>query len=1085
MLTLLLGTDWVANRQHIMEMIAQDVAQEKDGRILLVPELISHDSERRLCFCAGDTASRFAEVLSFTRLAERVSNASGHAICECMDNGGRVVAMAAAAQQMHSRLKAYAAVETQPEFLSGLLDAVDEFKRCCVTAKDLMIASSKAEGSLAQKLEELSVLLDAYDSLCARGKRDPRDQMTWLLEELEDGNFAQNRVFYIDGFPDFNRQQIAIIEHLIRRAENVFISLTCDEPGSRKLAFERAGQTALELMKVARKANVTLKIQQVVSENEALGYLHNRLFQGTIDKAIPKNNLCVYRTETVYDECLAAAENVLDLIANGARYRDINVVYSDMTTYRTTLEMVFDRCKIPLYLSGTDDILSTPVISSFLAAVDTAMGGFEQQDVLQYLKSIISPLSLDVCDMIENYAVIWNINGSHWLQDWTDHPDGLGQQDSVDSLCRLNKLNDARREAIEPLKNLRDHFRKATNIREQVSALHEFLEQIRLAVRLDALAQQMDRNGDFRTAQILNQLWDILLNSLDQLCDVLGRSSWDADSFTRLLRLLLSQYDVGTIPPVLDAVSVGSADDLRCQQARHLILLGASEGSLPGYGSLKGVLTDLERSSLREMGVPLNGGAIDRLQAEFAEIYGVFTGVSDSATVSCPGGQPSFVYNRLCQLAGGEVVNQEILGAALRDPIEASAYLARFDDHVAAKDLGIEAQYSAVQNKKHHILGTVDQENVQKLYGEKLRLSASQVDKLAECRMSYFLRYGLRTKELKPAAIDPAEFGTYVHAVLENTARKIKEMGGFSKVSLDATVQIAKDYSKLYMHERFRVLSSERIQYLFNRNTQELELIVKELWNELNKSKFQPADFEVAFGDGEAYGAISVSGHLMDAQLRGFVDRVDTYTVGDSKYFRVVDYKTGRKDFDYCDLFNGIGLQMLLYLFALEDNGASLVGENAIPAGVQYFPARVPLVSADGNLSDEEAATAREKLWKRKGLLLADEQVLQAMESEDAPNRMPYTVKKDGTISGDLANSQQFKTLKTYVFRLLGKLVDQVADGTIAANPYTRGSSHDACAFCPYSAVCHSLNIDGRRNYKTMTAERFWDEVYKEVSDHG
>lgn len=247
MLHLLLGTDWTANRDEVMKRIAADVAGRRGNRILMVPELISHETERRLCAAAGDTASRYAEVLSFTRLARRVADSMGSAAEECLDNGGRVVAMAAAAKNLSSRLKAYAAVETKPEFLTGLIDAVDEFKRCCISSADLSRAAGETEGSLAQKLEELSLLMESYDALCSRGKRDPRDQMTWLLEQMEQGDFAREHVFYIDGFPDFTRQHLAILEHLIQASPDVTVSLNCDREGSRLLAFEKAGDTASQL----------------------------------------------------------------------------------------------------------------------------------------------------------------------------------------------------------------------------------------------------------------------------------------------------------------------------------------------------------------------------------------------------------------------------------------------------------------------------------------------------------------------------------------------------------------------------------------------------------------------------------------------------------------------------------------------------------------------------------------------------------------------------------------------------------------------------------------------------------------------
>ena len=166
MLCLLLGKDWKALRKQVLSELADDVRQRKPGRVYMVPELVSHEAERALCAAAGDTASRYAEVLSFTRLCRSVSDAVGALDRECLDGGGRVVAMAAAARILSSRLKAYAALESKPEFLKELVDGVDEFKRCCITPEDLKRAAEKSEGAFAQKLEELGVSGTAHFTNC-------------------------------------------------------------------------------------------------------------------------------------------------------------------------------------------------------------------------------------------------------------------------------------------------------------------------------------------------------------------------------------------------------------------------------------------------------------------------------------------------------------------------------------------------------------------------------------------------------------------------------------------------------------------------------------------------------------------------------------------------------------------------------------------------------------------------------------------------------------------------------------------------------------------------------------------------------
>ena len=59
MLKLLLGRDWTANRTLVLSQIADDVKNGRGGRILMVPELISHDTERGLCAAAGAAMPRF------------------------------------------------------------------------------------------------------------------------------------------------------------------------------------------------------------------------------------------------------------------------------------------------------------------------------------------------------------------------------------------------------------------------------------------------------------------------------------------------------------------------------------------------------------------------------------------------------------------------------------------------------------------------------------------------------------------------------------------------------------------------------------------------------------------------------------------------------------------------------------------------------------------------------------------------------------------------------------------------------------------------------------------------------------------
>ena len=1084
MLRILLGKDWKVLREQVLSEIADDVRQRKPGRVYMVPELMSHEAERALCAAAGDTASRYAEVLSFTRLCRSVSDAVGTLDRECLDGGGRVVAMAAAARILSSRLKAYAALESKPEFLKELVDGVDEFKRCCITPEDLKRAAGKSEGAFAQKLEELGLLMEGYDGLCAQGKRDPRDRMTWLLEQLEDCDYAENHVFYIEGFPDFTRQNLAVLEHLMCFSPSVTVALNCDEPGTELLAFEKAGKTAQELIKIANRRGVNYKIQRMTQKPDLLAPIREKLFQGSLPKNIPAERLGVYQAADPWQETMAAAEQAAELIRSGCRCRDISLVVSDEALYAGLVGLIFKRMGIPVYRAGTEEILTKSVIVTVLSALEAVVSGFEQRSVLKYLRSSMSPLTADQCDKVENYAFVWRLRGKDWLSAWKSHPDGLAGKWEGDAQVRLEELNALRETTMGPLAKLNRGFASAQDLRGQVLALYAFLQDISLEEKLEIQAKEMDEAGDNRSAQILNQLWEILLSALEQMYDVLGETHWEPEHFLRLFRLLLSQYDVGTIPPVLDAVQMGPVSALRCHPCKHLLVLGAQEGAMPGYSGSRGILTDQERVALRAMDLPLTGGAMEGIQEEFAEIYGVFCGASQSIWVYCSAEQPSYLFNRLGEMAGGVQTIVPTLEFACADRRQAGAWLAKWGQEALAKDLGAEDGYLDTRTRADYRLGGLRTETVKSLYGKRLELSASQVDTQEDCRLQYFLKYGLRARERKAAEVDPAEFGTYVHAVLEQTGRAVMEKGGFHVVPLEDTLSLARNFADAYARERFRDMDSQRLTYLFRRNNQELELIVEELWKELSAAAFRPVGFEVAFGRGGQMPAIQIPNSAMPASLRGFVDRVDLWEDETGRFLRVTDYKTGQKKFDYCDVTQGVGLQMLLYLFALEHGGGGLFGQDLRPGGVEYFPARAPYLKADGPMDQAEAEQERIKSFSRSGLFLEDARVLEAMEPGKKGSRLPVTEKKDGSLSGSLASSHQFRLLEGYIFHLLADMVSEIASGNVSPNPYSRGSAHDACRFCPYAAVCHPEKEAKRRNYRALNAQEFWEQIEKEET-HG
>ena len=355
------------------------------------------------------------------------------------------------------------------------------------------------------------------------------------------------------------------------------------------------------------------------------------------------------------------------------------------------------------------------------------------------------------------------------------------------------------------------------------------------------------------------------------------------------------------------------------------------------------------------------------------------------------------------------------------------------------------------------------------------------------------MQYGLCAKERKAAGFDAPEIGTFLHYLLENVNREVKARGGYGAVERAALRGLVRQYLEKYSEEQLGGCreKSARFRYLFSRLRTTAYAIVENVADELSQSDFVPLEFELGFGgrDGRL-PAITIREGESTLAVTGKVDRVDGWLRDGKLYIRVVDYKTGKKSFDLTDLRYGLGVQMLLYLFALEGEGERYFGHPVVPAGVLYTPARDVILRTERGATEEKIRAALDKELRRSGMVLAEPEVLQAMEHSalEKPCFLPIEVKKGGTITGGLASAAQLGKLGQYVERLLHEITDELSSGNINADPCSRSPQESSCDWCEYaSACCFEEGRDRRRMMKKVRDSEFWRFIEQETEEvrHG
>lgn len=1089
MLHFITGRTGSGKTAYTHKLIADFVGGESGSAVLIVPEQYTFFCERALLEKLGPARMARAEVLSFTRLAENCLEKAGRAPAVRVDNSAKAVLMSLALEDVGERLDIYAKHTFSPSFIREMLDTVSELKKNGVSASMLgEAAPSLADSTLARKLRDLSLVAGAYEDRLAGSGSDEDSLLPALCSLLLEKPLFDDAVVFIDAFSGFTGQELQVIERLLVQARVVYVTLCTDTlyplPGDKSI-FANIRQTALKLTELANRNNVKIAKPWMLSSGNkynnfpltlqryhvaALAALEAGIFAPSARVFEEETDaVTLTQAQSIQDECDCVAREIKKMLREGAmRSRDITVIARSKQAYEQHLIAAFQKYGIPVFADSRQPVSSQPLIVFVRCAVEIAAEGFRTDTVLRWLKTGLTGIDPDAVSSVENYVLLWNINFSRWLEPWRSNPNGFGSELSAHGRETLDFLNARREEIVRPLVKLKNALSGADG-RQAAGAVFDLLSELSVPENLKQLALALEDAGERSLAGEQQRLWDDLMEVLDITAAVIQKPV-DAKRFKELLDLMLGARTLGNIPQGLDEVIVGSADRIRTQSPKAVFAVGANEGVFPLSPVSRGMLTDSDRESLSRLGLLSDTGESRVIRERFLA-YISLCSASEKLYVSYPSKDasgaalsPSEIILELQRLFPKLRVNSsmpdnpedmieaeipafEFYAANLRKGQEPYISLRAYFSQQAAFAPKLEALERACDEKPFAIK---DRQAAKLLFGKQMTLSASRVENYYRCPFQYFCKYGLKAQPRRKAELDAMQKGTILHFVLETLLKK--HAAGIVCLTPEQRITEIKQALADYFERKMvgEADNPNRLAYLYHRLAPVLNEILERLAQEFQNSDFVPVDFELAIGRGDGIPAYRVA--LDDGSellLTGSVDRVDTMVKNGKTYIRVIDYKSGQKDFRLSDVLAGINLQMLLYLFAIHIDGRERYGET-VPAGILYYYANAPAPNAERGDTPEKMMDEKLKSARMKGLVLNDETVIRGMDRSCSGRFIP--VKADGT--GSIASLEQLGKLNQKIDALLAGMAARLGEGRIEALPAFSDNETPPCKYCDYTAVC-------------------------------
>lgn len=1127
-----IGRAGTGKSKAIIEEIKEKMKQDPlgDPIVLIAPTQNTFQLEQAFVNDKTLNGSLRTEVLHFERLSYRVFQEVGGLMEQQLSKAGTEMIIYDIIQQHQSELRLYQSQVKYYGFSEKLYEQIQDFKKYAVSPQQLetYIAENNLQTRTKHKLQDIALVYKHLEDRINGEYVSTEDSLQRFIEMMDQSEWLKRAEIYIDGFHNFSTLEYQIIQSLVKYVKKVTIVLTTD--GDRDLfsLFRKPSESLTHIEEIANNLNIQLHSRQFLDVQR---FIHNDLkhleqnFNALQFEPIPtEGNVEILEASGMREEINEVARRILrENREQGRRFQDIAILYRD-ESYAYLMESILPQYDIPYNIDVKSSMTHHPIMEMIRSLIEVIQTGWQFDPLMRLFKTnILTKKFKDsqyLIDILENFVLERGIYGKRWIDDKYFDIEQFRKMG-----LKRQPLTDEERETFERVIQLKNDVMKKVMLFEEkinnastaiafATAFYEAMEAFDLPSQLMTDRDTLDVNGEHKKAEEIDQIWNGLIQILDDLVTVFDDQSMSKTRFLELFDIGLEQLEFIMIPQTLDQVSIGTMDLAKVDNKQHVYLVGANDGVLPQTVTASSLITDEEKKYFQEQSSIELSPTADILQMDEAFVcYIAMTRSRAHVTFSyalmgASGDvkEPSPFLHQIQQLYTNlEVQNIhhqhqaeplrlmehphqtkialfESLKAWLDDELVAETWLDTYQvmrDDTRLND-GLTYLLSAL---------TYDNQTVQlnpslskALYGSTINASVSRFEGYQACPFKHFASHGLRLNERTKYKLENFDLGDIFHRVLKFISEKVN--GDFKNLNPKQIHKLTTEaLSEILPEVQFNLLNSTAYyRYLSQRIGAIVETTLTALKYQGSHTKFTPQRFEASFrrkpkDQSELLAAPLQTKQGIPINIRGQIDRIDTYQQGDESFVNIIDYKSSKYSgtLDLTKVYYGLQMQMMTYMDIVLQNKSRLgLTDMTKPGGLLYFHVHEPRIKLAWNqLSEDKRDTEFINSFKLSGLLNSATSVLDAFDTRLEPSYnsdiVPLGLKKDGGIKSNskVADEQTIYKLIKHNKQNFIETASNIMDGHTEVAPMKYNQTLP-CDFCNYKSVCHVDGMIDSKRYRTV-----------------